>query len=37
MDKEFDGDGYATWVFRRSMLVIAAWIVASYLFVILPD
>ena len=37
MDKEFDGDGYATWVFRRSMIGIAAWIVASFLFVILAD
>jgi hypothetical protein len=37
MDKEFDGDGYATWIFRRSMIGIAAWIVASFLFVILAD
>jgi hypothetical protein len=37
MDQEFDGNGYATWVFRRSMIVIAAWIVAAFLFVILAD
>ena len=37
MDKEFDGAGYATWVFRRSMIVFAAWIVAAFLFVILAN
>ena len=37
MDKEFDGASYATYVFRRSMIVIAAWILASFLFVILAD
>ena len=37
MDKEFDGDGYATRIFRRSMIGIAAWIVAAFLFVILAD
>jgi len=37
MDQEFDGAGYATWVFRRSMIMIAAWIVAAFLFVILAD
>lgn len=37
MDKEFDGAGYATYVFRRSMLLIAAWVVAAFLFVILAD
>jgi hypothetical protein len=35
MDKEFDGAGYATYVFRRSMIVIAVWIVAAFMFVIL--
>jgi hypothetical protein len=35
MDKEFDGAGYATYVFRRSMIVIAVWIAAAFLFVIL--
>ena len=37
MDKEFDGNGYATWIFQRSMIGIAAWIVAAFLFVILAD
>ena len=37
MDKEFDGPGYATWIFRRSMIGIAVWIVAAFLFVIQAD
>ncbi len=37
MDKDFNADEYATWLFRRSMLVVVAWIAASFLFVILAD
>jgi hypothetical protein len=37
MDKDFNAEEYATWLFRRSMIGIAAWIVASFLFVILAD
>ena len=37
MEKKLSGDEYATWLFRRSMIGIAAWIVAAFLFVILAD
>ena len=37
MEKTFTASEYATWLFRRSMIGIAAWIVASFLFVILAD
>lgn len=37
MDKTFSAEEYATWLFRRSMIGIAAWIVAAFLFVILAD
>jgi hypothetical protein len=37
MDKNFTADEYATWLFRRSMIGIAAWIAAAFLFVILAD
>lgn len=37
MDKTFTGNEYVTWIFRRSMLVIAAWIAAAFAFVILAD
>jgi len=37
MDKTFSGEEYATWLFRRSMIGIAVWIVAAFLFVILAD
>jgi len=35
MQKTFTAEEYATWLFRRSMIGIAAWIVAAFLFVIL--
>lgn len=37
MEKNFNAEEYATWLFRRSMIGIAAWIVAAFLFVILAD
>jgi hypothetical protein len=37
MAKEYKADEYATRVFMVSMGVIAAWIVAAFLFVILAD
>jgi uncharacterized membrane protein YhdT len=37
VEKNFSADEYAAWLFRRSMIGIAAWIVAAFLFVILAD
>ena len=37
MDKNFTSEEYATWLFRRSMIGIAAWVGAAFLFVILAD
>jgi hypothetical protein len=37
MDKDFSAQEYASWLFRRSMIGFAAWIVAAFLFVILAD
>jgi hypothetical protein len=37
VEHNFTSEEYATWLFRRSMIGIAAWIVAAFLFVILAD
>jgi hypothetical protein len=37
MDKDFSAEEYATWLFRRSMIGIVAWVAAAFLFVILAD
>jgi hypothetical protein len=37
VEQKFSAEEYATWLFRRSMIGIAAWIGAAFLFVILAD